>query len=236
MANGMGKANGCTGHVDPGADSKSKPDLHGPKARKHGRKFPNPHPHPHPHPRPTSILPIFHATNFPPKGFFENLRNRINLFIPRSIEAQLELVKHNMYTTAFLDAPDNTEAVVQPFPTNGDRFAAQEISKRSQPHLFNRRGFIAQAIAAGWHHKTPAQLGELGDRVGRERILVMHGTQDRMITFPHAEMLLRELGGEEKEVRKEFFGEMGHVIPIEKRREFNRIIEEMVEKTEGLKE
>jgi pimeloyl-ACP methyl ester carboxylesterase len=163
-------------------------------------------------------------------GFVENLRNRINLFIPRSLDEQIANVKHNIYTQAFLDAPDKLEYKVQPFPTNGDRFAAQEVGKRKTPQYFNRTGFMAQAIAAGWHHKTDAQLKEIGDKVGRERILVLHGTKDRMITFPHAEMLLNGLGGEEGGVRKAFFEGQGHVVPIELREEFNELIEEMVEK------
>lgn len=166
----------------------------------------------------------------------ENLRNRINLFIPRSLDDQITHVKGNLYTKEWLDRPDETECTVAPFPTNGDRFAAGEISKRLRPELFNRRGFMAQAIAAGWHHKSPAQLKELGDRVGRERIQVVHGTEDRMLTFPHAEMLLKELGGEEAGVTKKFFQGQGHVIPIEKRKEFNQLIEDMVEKSRSLSE
>jgi len=167
-------------------------------------------------------------------GFIENLRNRINLFIPRSLDDQLAHVKHNIYTEAFLDAPDCLEYKVEPFPTNGDRFAAQEVAKRQMPQYFNRTGFMAQAIAAGWHHKTDAQLKEIGDKVGRERILVLHGTKDRMITFPHAEMLLKGLGGEEGGVRKAFFDGQGHVVPIELRQDFNKLIEEMVEKGQTL--
>lgn len=163
-------------------------------------------------------------------GFVENLRNRINLFIPRSLDDQIANVKRNIYTLEFLDAPDCLEYKVKPFPTNGDRFAAQEVAKRKTPQHFNRTGFMAQAIAAGWHHKTDAQLKEIGAKVGHERILVLHGTKDRMITFPHAEMLLKGLGGEESGVRKAFFEGQGHVVPIELRQEFNKLIEEMVEK------
>lgn len=169
-------------------------------------------------------------------GFVENLRNRVNLFLPRSIDNQLAHVKHNMFTPEWLLLPDETEAVVKPFPTNGDRFAAGEVIKRSQPQYFGKKGFIAQAIAAGWHCKTEAQLRELGDKVGRERILVLHGTRDRMITFPHGEVLLRELGGEEGGVTKAFFEGQGHVVPIERRGEFHKLIEGMVEKVAGLEE
>ncbi|GAB7353093.1 hypothetical protein MBLNU459_g3636t1 [Dothideomycetes sp. NU459] len=169
-------------------------------------------------------------------GFVENLRNRINLFIPRSLDDQIAHVKHNLYTEAWLAQPDDTEPVVQSFPTNGDRFAAGEIAKRKTPEFFNKKGFVAQAIAAGWHHKSAAQLKDMADRVGRDRILVLHGTRDRMITFPHAEMLLAEMGGEEAGVTKKFFDGQGHVVPIERREEFRVLIEEMVDKVQALKD
>ena len=70
--------------------------------------------------------------------------------------------------------------------------------------------------------------------IWRERILVLHGTADQMINFIHAEMLLRELGGEEGGVTKSFHEGLGHVAPFELRKEFKKIIEERVEKTEAL--
>ncbi|KAF1350917.1 Alpha/Beta hydrolase protein [Delphinella strobiligena] len=169
-------------------------------------------------------------------GFIENIRNRINLFIPRKIDDQIAHVKTNLYTEEYLDQPDDTEAVVEPFPTNGDRFAAAEVTKRTQPQYFNKKGFMSQAVAAGWHHKSGAQLKELADKVGRQRIMVVHGGRDRMITFPHGEVLLAELGGQEGGVKKAFFRSQGHVIPIERRQEFNALVEEMIEKTKDMKE
>jgi pimeloyl-ACP methyl ester carboxylesterase len=94
-----------------------------------------------------------------------------------------------------------------------------------------RYSFILQAIAAGWHYKSPAQLKELAALVGHSRILVMHGTRDRMVTFPHGEELLAGLGGEEAGVTKVFLEGQGHVIPIERRKHFKECIEQMVEKT-----
>lgn len=168
-------------------------------------------------------------------GYWENLRNRINLFIPRSLDKQVARAKANLYPESWLNLPDEEpEPVVKAFPTNGDRFAAGEIRKRTNPGVFTRTGFMAQAIAAGWHHKSAAQLKELGDTIGRERIMVLHGTEDRMITFPHGEVLLRELGGEGKGVTKAFYEGKGHHIPAEGRWEFNRRVQEMVEKTEKL--
>ena len=163
--------------------------------------------------------------------FLENLRNRINLLWPKPLDAQIAKVKADCYSATWLAQPDETEPTIQPFPTNGDRFAAGEISKRMSPGAFTRTGFLCQLYAAGFHYKSPQQVAEVGEKVGRRRILVFHGTADRMIDFVHGEMLLRELGGEESGVTKVFPEGVGHVAPFEMRKEFKRIIAERVEVT-----
>ncbi|CAF9909237.1 MAG: hypothetical protein HETSPECPRED_008888 [Heterodermia speciosa] len=110
-------------------------------------------------------------------GFVENLRSRINMFLPRAIDIQLANLKVRLFSKPWLEEPDRDGG----FPTNGDRFAAQELKKRSDTEGFTRTGFICQAIAAGWHHKSAEQLNALGDAVGRDRIQVMHGTVDNML-------------------------------------------------------
>ncbi|KIW06378.1 hypothetical protein, variant [Verruconis gallopava] len=167
-------------------------------------------------------------------GFVENLRNRINLFIPRPIDEQLAIVKYNLASPEWLVKPDELEYTKEPFPTNGDRIAASEVTKRKDTTAYTRKGFIAQAIAAGWHYKSPQQLAELGDKVGRERIMVVHGGIDRMITFPHAEVLLQGLGGTERGITVHFEPGQGHIIPIEMRHEFRKWVEELIDKTENL--
>jgi hypothetical protein len=69
------------------------------------------------------------------------------------------------------------------FDWNYERFAATELNKRSQPDKFGKKGFMLQAIAAGWHCLDERRLNELGDTVGRERIMVLHGTKDNMSEF-----------------------------------------------------
>ncbi len=87
-----------------------------------------------------------------------------------------------------------------------------------------------QAIAAGWHYKSAKQLKELGDKVGRERILVMHGTKDNMITFHHGKVLIEEL-----QPRKSYVKEgSGHVLMLELTEWHNGVIEEMVTKTQAM--
>jgi hypothetical protein len=195
------------------------------------------------------------------QGFVENLRNRINLLwvvfyqlsalqgsgkaigyrraltinsIPKPIDIQLAGVKYNLFTEDFVKKPDGLEYTKEPYPTNGDRCMAAELLKRGDTERFTKLGFVSQAIAAGWHHKSPAQLAELGDKVGRHRIMVIHGGKDRMITFPHGEVLLEGLGGQDKGVTKRFLMEQGHVIPIEMRKEFMGWMESHIEKAEAL--
>ncbi|MCJ1474910.1 hypothetical protein MMC13_003570 [Lambiella insularis] len=162
-------------------------------------------------------------------GFVANLRQRINLFIPKGLDVQLAEIKKNLFSEDWLAAPDAEGN----FPTNGDRVAAQEVKKRQDTEAFTRKGFLLQAIATGWHHKSPEQMREIGDKVGRERIQVLHGTIDNMITVPHGETLVKELGGEESGVTRKVFEGRGHVLPIEERREFGKLIEQLVVKTQG---
>jgi len=77
----------------------------------------------------------------------------------------------------------------------------------------------------------------------------VHGTKDRIITFPHAVFLWRglekgnsEIGRdyigmekeddvqEEGEVEKRFVRGQGHVLPIEMRKKFGQWVEKLVER------
>lgn len=90
-------------------------------------------------------------------------------------------------------------------------------------------------MAAGYHKKSPEQVQEIANKVGRERILVIHGTADNLITVPHGEVLAKELDGEEMGVTKRIFEGRGHYVPIEERVEFRTSIEGIVEKTEAMR-
>lgn len=145
------------------------------------------------------------------------------------MDAQLVEVKSRVSST-WLSEPDADAD----FPTNGDRFAAQELKKRQDTEGFTRKGFLCQAIAVGWHEKTANQLQEMAEKVGRQRIQVMHGTVDNLITFPHAAILVDALGGESAGVTSITFPGRGHYLPLEERYEFKRLIEVMIEKAEAL--
>ncbi|RMZ84041.1 hypothetical protein DV737_g1325, partial [Chaetothyriales sp. CBS 132003] len=166
--------------------------------------------------------------------FVANLRQRVSMFIPRDLDVQLEETALRLFSRRFLQVPD-TEAD-EPFsggpeggnfPTNRDRYCAGEVDKRSDKVGFTPKGFMLQAIAAGWHHKSARQLAELGDQVGRKRMAVCHGTDDNMITFPHAELLHEELGDE---IEYKVWPGAGHVLMWEEEHEFNAWLEDFIQR------
>lgn len=166
------------------------------------------------------------------------------MFIPKSLDRSVGDAAYAMFSEAWLDAPDDkvvpnssTNGVVLPpsgtygrFTTNYERFAAQELSKRLSPEAFPTKGFWLQAIAAGWHRKSAEQLKEIGDKVGRERIMVMHGTRDYMITVPHGQKLIAMLEPGVGVIREG----KGHVIMLEEWKYHNEMIEKQIEKGEKL--
>lgn len=179
-------------------------------------------------------------------SFVENLRTRVNMFLPKTLDKSVSDAGHMLFSDAWLDSPDDTQLpnastpnVELPpsgkygmFETNYQRFAAQELTKRLDLDGFPKKGFMMQAIAAGWHYKSPKQLEELGDKIGRERIMVMHGTKDNMISVPHGRKLI-ELLKPGVGVIKEG---IGHVFMLEDAKWHNEMMESMVVKTERLKE
>lgn len=151
--------------------------------------------------------------------------------MPKSIDDSIAATKASIFSHSWLDEPDAEGH----FPTNGDRFAAQEVLKKSDPNAFTRKGFILQAIAAGWHHKSASQIEHLGNVIGRERIQIVHGDLDRMIAPIHGDMLANELGGEERGVTVIRVEGRGHGLPMEWRKGLTKSIASFVEKTDRLK-
>lgn len=133
-------------------------------------------------------------------------------------------------STTWLSEPDPDGL----FPTNGDRFAAQELKKRQDTNGFSRKGFICQALAAVSHKKSVAQLRQIAEKIGKDRIQIMHGTIDNLITIQHADILYEGLGGEKAGVTKTIFPGRGHYLPFEERAELKKLIEALVTKTESM--
>ncbi|KAF9876877.1 glycylpeptide N-tetradecanoyltransferase [Colletotrichum karsti] len=156
------------------------------------------------------------------KPFVQNLRDRAAMLVPKGMDRSIQDTALKLFPADWLIAPD--EAAELPdddtpkcgpadggrgygrFENNYQRFQAQELVKRTTPGLFSIRGFLLQLVSAGWHHKSPEQLKQLGDAVGRERIAVIHGEADVMIDVHHGRLLAKHL---EPSV-VEFIEGMGH--------------------------
>ncbi|KAI2638352.1 Alpha/Beta hydrolase protein [Xylaria nigripes] len=180
-------------------------------------------------------------------GFIENLMNRITMLIPkRTLNSHLAagfILAASCFSTEWLSQPDDSalpdETVprcrVPPggyrhFASNYARFAAQEVIKRRDGEGYTQPGFLLQMIAAGWHHKSAAQLREIGDKVGRERILVLHGTGDKIISVPHGRKLIEQL----RPGKGLVVDEMGHVPMIDRTEWFNQLLADMCDLGERL--
>jgi pimeloyl-ACP methyl ester carboxylesterase len=175
----------------------------------------------------------------------ENMRTRVNMFLPKSLDKSVTDASRMLFSDAWLESPDDTKVpdsstpnVELPpsgkygtFTTNYERFAAQELTKRLDVEGFPKKGFMMQAIAAGWHYKSPKQLQELGDKVGRERIMVIHGTKDKMISVPHGRKLIEWLKPGVGVIREG----TGHVFMLEEEKWHNEMVVSMIEKGEKLR-
>lgn len=168
----------------------------------------------------------------------KTLVERAGMLIPKSEERGLADTARQIFMADWLAAPDaeqlpSVEETPKLGPAGGDgqyrlfdsnfqRFQAQELSKRRDGGSFTLKGFLLQLVAAGWHAKSAEQLREMADKVGRERILVMHGTGDRMIPVKNGRRLVELI---EPGVGM-IVDDMGHAPVMERAKWFNGFLEE----------
>ncbi|CAM1504681.1 Fc.00g022720.m01.CDS01 [Cosmosporella sp. VM-42] len=173
------------------------------------------------------------------KSLQATVTERLGFFIPKSMERTIADTATQLFSQDWLLSLD---AEVLPIPgetphcnpspwgngnyllfdNNFQRFQAQELVKRLDKNEYSSTGLMCQLLAAGWHKKTDEQLEEIAERVGRERIMVMHGTRDNMITVNNGEKLMR--------VMKPGVGlvveGLGHAPVMERTGWFNSVLEE----------
>lgn len=173
------------------------------------------------------------------KSLPRTLAERAGMLVPKSEERAIGDTARQLFVPEWLSAPD-AESLPSPaatprcrpppdgtgeyrlFDSNFQRFQAQELAKRRVDGAFTLPGFLCQLVAAGWHLKSEAQLREMADAVGRERILVMHGRGDNMITVQNGEKLIEMI---EPGVGLVVDG-MGHAPIMERAVWFNELLEE----------
>ncbi|KAI0409805.1 Alpha/Beta hydrolase protein [Xylaria palmicola] len=178
-------------------------------------------------------------------SFSENMVNRVTMLLPKSLDRTVAYTAGNVFPAAWLARPDDAVLPDESTPrcrppgnggvgvgvgwpyrhfgSNYARFAAQEVVKQRDRRGFTRSGFLLQMVAAGWHHKSAAQLRGIADEVGRERILVVHGTDDKVISTPHGRKLIEFL----QPGRGIVVDGMGHAPIIERTQWFNGLLTEM---------
>ncbi|KAG5979623.1 hypothetical protein E4U55_004951 [Claviceps digitariae] len=177
------------------------------------------------------------------KPFPQALWSRLKLFRPKSEEQAIQATALSIFPAAFLAAPDTTLVLPSPrttpkcrpaagtpdgeyprFDSHFQRFQAQELRKRHNiDGHFTRSGFFCQLLAAAGHHKSPAQLAEMADQVGRERILVLHGARDQMLVVSNGERLIFAL----EPGKRLIVEDMGHAPIFERSVWFNEFLEDM---------
>ncbi|KAH7313513.1 Alpha/Beta hydrolase protein [Stachybotrys elegans] len=176
------------------------------------------------------------------KSFQETIHDVIGFMVPKTEDRAISDTAHQIFVEEWLTAADeglvpspDTTPNCDPVPgtpdgqylhfeTNFQRFQAQEIHKRHGTG-FTRKGLLCQLTAAGLHRKTPEQLRAMADAVGRDRIMIMHGTRDNLITRPNGEKLIKII---EPSVGLIVEG-MGHAPIMERAVWFNELLEERLQ-------
>lgn len=182
------------------------------------------------------------------KSWLETARDRVNMFVPKGMEATITGTARNLFPPDWLHAPDETplpspartprckpapgtaDGEYVEFDCNFQRFQAQELTKKLAPDMFSTTGLLLQLAAAALHHKSPAQLAEMGDKIGRERILVVHGSGDLMIDPILGDKLVEGL----RPGRTEIVEGMGHAPIMERPVWMNGVLEEHFAACKGL--
>lgn len=121
--------------------------------------------------------------------------------------------------------PPDGAAAYRRFDSNFQRFQAEELAKRRDGRSFTLRGYLCQMVAAHGHRKSDEQLRAMADAVGRERILVMHGSDDAVIAVKNGRRLVDAIEPADGLVVEG----MGHAPVIERAQWFNKLLEDRLE-------
>jgi len=167
---------------------------------------------------------------------------RMGWLVPKTMERTIVDTSLKLFTPEWLLAPDDDElpepgvtprcgpppAEAGPtyrlFDSNFQRFQAQELTKKRNPEVFSTTMLMCQLAAAALHNKSDDQLRQIADAVGSERLLIMHGKRDNMITLPNGERLIKVM----KPATVHIVEDMGHAPILERSQWFNSVLEEQL--------
>lgn len=184
------------------------------------------------------------------KPWYETLVERSSMFIPKTMDAQILITARQLFPEEWLrgadesvmpspkgtprcgPAPGTPDGEYLRFESNFQRFQAQELVKRLNPSAYTMWGLTLQLGAAALHHKSEAQLTEMADRIGRERISILHGTKDEMIDVVLGEKLIKMV----KPGTSLIVEGMGHAPVLDRAAWVNERIETHIGMCEGIKD
>lgn len=174
------------------------------------------------------------------ESWWEGVRNMLSMVVPRSLEDDVRHIAKIAYTPEWLAAEDDVtlldsvlgNAAIPRFSNNCERFVAMEVVKRDVPGSFPLSAFVMHVVAAGTHAKSPEQLREIGDRVGRDRIMIVHGVEDKAMSVAMGKKLIDWLQPSKALVIEG----LGHAPIHERPNWFNELLAQRFEHGEGLDE
>ncbi|KAI5804501.1 Alpha/Beta hydrolase protein [Geopyxis carbonaria] len=152
--------------------------------------------------------------------WYTHLTRRVSMIMPKSVSARLEATKRYLFSEAWLGAPDELGV----FPTNEDRFVAEETWRMQKLKATRFQGYLLQGLAASWHYMGQDRLKEIGKSV--PCVLVCTGSSDAMIECKHSDVLVDGISSGGCNVKKVVFEGAGHCLQWETVKEYNAMIEE----------
>jgi pimeloyl-ACP methyl ester carboxylesterase len=122
------------------------------------------------------------------------------------------------------DSTGETSHVYLKFDNNYARYAAQELTKQNDPLFMaaDKWAVLGHFLASSTHYLSDARLVQLADAVGRDRILVLHASEDNMIPSRYGAHLMAVLRPGRAVMRQG----SGHVPKLERARWFNELLAE----------
>jgi len=169
---------------------------------------------------PRGVTPAHWVPRIQP--WYQHLANRAYMILPKSLSARLTATKRNLFSERWLAAPDDLGV----FPTNGDRFVAEELWRLKNLRRPVYKGFLLQGLAASWHYMGQDRLKAIGASV--ENVLVCTGTDDQMIAHKHSDVIVAGIEGGGCKVKTRYFADVGHALNWETLDEYNQMVEEFV--------
>lgn len=138
---------------------------------------------------------------------------------PKPLAARLEAAKANLFSEEWLAAPD----ALGEFPTNADRFVAEDLWRIENLPAPVYQGTLLQGLAVSWHYMGAERLKVLGKEI--PDILVVVGDKDALIEHTHSDVLMDGIGGS---ARKILFPGAGHCLQFEVVDEYHVMLEEFM--------